>query len=35
MTRFALFLVVTMPQHMNSGWTAGAVGAVFRGPFGA
>jgi sterol desaturase/sphingolipid hydroxylase (fatty acid hydroxylase superfamily) len=32
MTLFALFLVITMPQHMNSGWTAGAIGAVLHGP---
>lgn len=29
---FGLFLVVTMPQHMNSGWTAGALGAILHGP---
>lgn len=29
---FGLFLVVTMPQHMNSGWTAGVFGAVLHGP---
>lgn len=29
---FALFLVVTMPQHMNSGWTSGAFGAWIHGP---
>lgn len=29
---FALFLVVTMPQHMNSGWTAGAFAAWIHGP---
>lgn len=32
MLLFALFLVITMPQHMNSGWTAGPLGAVIHGP---
>lgn len=29
---FALFLMLTMPQHMNSGWTAGAAAAWIHGP---
>jgi len=29
---FALFLAFTMPQHMNSGWTAGALSAWIHGP---
>ncbi|MCC7535957.1 MAG: sterol desaturase family protein [Deltaproteobacteria bacterium] len=29
---FTQFLMITMPQHMNSGWTAGALGAVIHGP---
>lgn len=29
---FVLFLAITMPQHMNSGWTAGAFGAWIHGP---
>jgi sterol desaturase/sphingolipid hydroxylase (fatty acid hydroxylase superfamily) len=29
---FALFLVITMPQHMNSGWTAGPFSAWIHGP---
>lgn len=29
---FAVFVVLTMPQHMNSGWTAGVLGSVIHGP---
>ncbi len=29
---FTLFLLITVPQHMNSGWTAGPVGVVLQGP---
>lgn len=32
MLLFAIFLVLTMPQHMNSGWTAGPLGALIHGP---
>ena len=29
---FSLFLMITMPQHMNSGWTSGVFGVVIHGP---
>lgn len=29
---FSFFLTITMPQHMNSGWQIGALGAVIHGP---
>ncbi len=29
---FTLFLTVTMPQHMNSGWTSGVFGLFITGP---
>lgn len=29
---FTSFILIALPQHMNSGWTAGPIGAILQGP---